>query len=262
LTEHAPLRAMALAFVGSWLLAAAAAHGALVAPGETVRLRSAEFRMPVGQVLAEEAAPFFLVLEAEGYAPPTAVPGTLTSTVLRERATGRLTFAYAINFAGQDNEGRGGGTQHSRLSITGFESFRTDLAASLAFEPDFVGSRSGDGSTLTVESDTPGEGGSPTLLVRTDATDFDAGGVLQFAASDPFLLPGPVEGSGAAGGMVSVLASGDVEMSGVFRPATDARPAPVPLPPALFSGIVTLIACALASTISRSKQTKPAASSQ
>jgi hypothetical protein len=201
--------------------------------------------VPEGQVLAEEAAPFFMVLEAEGYGSATAVPGTLTSTVLRERATGRLTFAYAINFAGQDDEGAGGGTHQSRLSVTGFESFRTELAARLAFAPNFPGSRSADGSTLTVESDSPGQGGSPTLLVRTDATDFDAGGVLRFAASDPFLLPGPVEGSGAAGGMVSVLASGEVELSGAFRPVTDARPAPVPLPPAVFTGMGTLIACGI-----------------
>jgi len=70
LTEHASLRAIAVAFVGSALLAAAAARGALVAPGETVPLRSADFLMPEGQVLAEEAAPFFLVLEAEADAPP------------------------------------------------------------------------------------------------------------------------------------------------------------------------------------------------
>jgi hypothetical protein len=236
---------MALAFVGSGLLAATTARSALVAPGETVRLRSADFRMPAGQVLAEEAAPFFLVLEAEGYDSATAVPGTLTSTVLRERATGRLTFAYAINFAGQGNDGAGGGAQQSRLSVTGFGSFTANLAARLAFEPDFPCLRSGDGSTLTVESDTPGQGGSPTLLVGTDATEFDAGGVLQFAAADPFLLPGPVEGSGAAGGMVSVLASGEVELSGVFRPIAGGQPSPVPLPPAVFSGRGTLIACAL-----------------
>jgi hypothetical protein len=182
------------------------------------------------------------------------VPGTLTSTVLRDPATGRLTFAYAIHFAGQDDTGAGGGTHHSLLSITGFESFRTDLSATLAFAPDFPASRSADGRSLTVQSDTPGQGGSPTLLVRTDATHFDAGGLLHFAASDPLLLPNPVEGSGAAGGMVSVIASGEVHLSGAFRPVADARPAPVPLPPAVFTGAGTLIACALLRAASRRRQ--------
>jgi hypothetical protein len=214
-------------------------------PGQTVPLFSSGFQMPAGQVVAEDDTPFFIVLEAQGYGPPTAVPGTLTSTVVRDDVTGMLSFVYAINFAGLDEESSGGATQSSILSLTGFGSVKTELAAKLAFEEQFVGSRSRDGRTLKVWSDTPGEGGSPTLLVRTDAKDFDAGGVLQFSAADPFLLPGLVERPGAAGEMTSVVATGDVEMSGVFRPLAGTGPHAVPLPPAVFTGVGTVLAYAL-----------------
>jgi hypothetical protein len=112
----------------------------------------------------------------------------------------------------------GGASEASELRIGSFKSFKTSLFGSMDFDQIIRGSRSQNGSQLWVSGNSPGLGGAPRMVVKTDATAYDANGHASFFAADE--LPT------LAG---SRMASGVANFSGMFRPITvTAMPPPPP----------------------------------
>jgi len=123
--------------------------------------------------------------------------------------------------------------------VRSFSAFRTNASGALDFEELIAARRTADGSRISLFSDSPGLGGAPMLLVRTNATSFDAAGSATFSASDEMSL---LDGS-------SRLVTGSATIDGVLEPMTAmgpvTPPVSIPLPPAFFSGLGVLLAMGL-----------------
>ena len=216
------------------------ARAGVVHPGETVVVNDLDLTMPEGDVLALSVLPFSIVYEAGvggsfvefgGTA-----GGTLTNTVVRDSATGTLTFVYDVDFAG---EGGADASEASVLTVSGFGAFATDVTGTLDFESVILASRpDDDASAVQLSSDDAGLGGAPKLVVRTDATEFAATGIARFFAGDELAVLTP-DGSSLE------FAAGTAEVSGTFQPAAadeggGAGGTPIPLPPAALTGLAGL----------------------
>jgi hypothetical protein len=224
----------------SLLLAPAACWAGLVEPGQTVTLTSSELTPPGGSKLDEKSTAFAIAYGDEDSGDGPTLRGVLRSSVYQ---TGdHLTFVYDVDLLAA--AGISGAAERSDLSASAFTGFATDVAGALDFEELVKASRSADGSRVGVQSDTPGLGGSPVLIVRTDATAYDANGQATFLAADE--VP-------AADGETR-LATGSAMLTGLFRPVADvvepppgppAQPPAIPLPPAAYTGFGVLVAMAL-----------------
>jgi hypothetical protein len=235
---HATMRAFTM-ILGA-LLAPAAASAGLVSPGQTVGLESVDLPAPGGALVATGSVPF-----AIDYGPSTpatgspAYPGTLAGTLhnaVYRGTDGRLTFVYDVDLTSTADGGTA--AEGSELRVGSFKGFSTDVGGALDFENLFAASRSADGATLRLASDTPGLGGPPTLVVRTDATAYDRRGSATYSAADELSTP---DGS-------SNLYAGQATVTGLFRPTGDGTlppatpPNAIPLPPAAYSGLGLLLA--------------------
>jgi hypothetical protein len=210
----------------------------VVHPGETVTVSDLDLTMPEGAVLARSVLPFSVEYEAGSggtfveFGGTTA--GTLTSTVVRDEATGTLVFVYDVDFAG---DAGADASEASVLTVSGFDTFVTDVTGALDYESAVLASRSDDASAVRLGSDDAGLGGAPKLVVRTDATAFAATGTARFFAGDELAVRTP-------DGLSLEFAAGTAEVAGTFEPA-DADPGngggtPIPLPPAVWSGLAVL----------------------
>jgi hypothetical protein len=206
------------------LLPALSAPGGLVQPGQSVSLLASDVPTPGGTLLEKKTSAFAIDYgePAKPFSFSGKLTGTLRSAVYSDR--GHLTFVYDIDLNGQP--GISGAAEASRLSVGSFRSFKTSVFGAMDFEELVRGSRSRDGSQVWLDGTSPGMGGPPRMIVRTDATAYDANGKASFYAADevPTL-------SGAR------LAAGGVNFTGIFRPVMEvAAPSPPPLPPTSSGG--------------------------
>lgn len=220
---------------------AATVSAGLVEPGQTVTLTSSDLAPLGGSKLDEASAPF--TIDYGSADPATGFDGTLRG-VLRSAVyqTGpTLTFVYDVDL--RPTDGVGGAAERSDLWVSAFAGRTTDVSGSLDYEELIKATRSADGSALRLQSDTPGLGGPPVLIVRTDATAYDTGGRATYLAGDE--LAGP-DGSAR-------LVTGSADLTGLLAPAgglaepplPGPKPPAIPLPPAAYSGFGVLLAMAL-----------------
>lgn len=223
-----------------WTLAAStsAADAGLVSPGQLVTVDAFDLTPPAGALLATKSTAFSIDYAAGVGSPayPGALAGTLHSSVYRG-GDGKLTFVYDVDLTSTGKFS--GAAEGSDLRVGSFAGFATDVSGALDFEDLASASRSADGKQVRLRSDTPGLGGAPTLIVRTDATQYAADGRAGYYAADE--LSSPTGSSNTFFGTTAI--------DGVYRPASAAVPPPdggpvnvVPLPPAAYSGLGVLLA--------------------
>jgi len=237
------------------LVLSSSASAAPVALGESVTLPSVDtgggtpFVPPTGDLLASDSRTlaFTYVPEpgtqiADGRDPNTSLQ--LTSEVRRDPATGKLSFFYGITPVDDTLKGR----EDSTVSVKSFASFATDVTAENTSADVFV-SRTLDGATVTSEVRGGGTGYTPSVAIATDATDFDRNGSLTISLVDEFGITDVNNPGAGTTGNVTATATFD----GIFQPiATDGGGGgggggggnAIPLPPAVWSGMIMLLAAA------------------
>lgn len=224
-----PSKLTTLLSSASALLLATSVRGGVVAPGETLSLNSSDFALPAGSFLAEKTSAFSI-----DYGGDT-LNGTLYSAVYN--VGGKLAFLYDVEL---DPANNGSAAERSQLTVAAFSSFATDVTGMLDHEEVIAATRSADGGTVSLMSDTPGLGGAPALLVQTDADSYNTQGSAVFYAGDELLtLNAAVGGSGSASfdGVLQPTLSGG---NGQVPP-----PTAIPLPPAAFSALGVMIVMGL-----------------
>jgi hypothetical protein len=160
----------------------APASAVLVAPGQTVSVGvdADEYAPPAGDVLAQNSQDFVIDfdLTGTGYtaAGPTSFDATLTSSVVRDAATGRLTFVYQWD----SDDDASLGAERNTFAVESFAGFSTDI--SIAAFTDWVVTRSADGGTINGDSVDVGGSLRPAFFIVTDATEFDANGTFSGTA--------------------------------------------------------------------------------
>jgi hypothetical protein len=169
-----------------------------------------------GELLAERSESFDFVSDPFPTGEDTSFTrGTFASRVHRDLQTGGLAFVYVL-----DQTRSVGINDLDRLIIGSFESFDTDVYFT---SRDIIVTRSSDGATLDFDLDI--ENLEVTVLVRSDATAFDANGSLFLEMQFP--PSGPTR----------------TETFAAFQPAADGGgpgPNPIPLPPAAWSALFAL----------------------
>ena len=219
-------------------VAPSAVDGGLVSPGQTVTVDAFDLIPPAESLLATKSTAFSIDYAATGgsLAYPGAVAGTLHSSVYRG-GDGKLTFVYDVDLTSTGKFS--GAAEGSDLHVGSFAGFATDLSGALDFEDLASASRSADGKQVRLRSDTPGLGGAPTLIVRTDATKYAADGLAGYYSADELTT--------ATGSSNTFF--GSTAMNGVYRPVSAAVGPPdggpvnvVPPPPAADSGLGVLLA--------------------
>jgi hypothetical protein len=200
-----------------WLLAVAVTPapifgGVVVDPGQTVVVEAVDFEEPEGEVLARKVLPFEIEYgmrpDGEFVDFNGSVAGTLTSTVVRDGELGTLSFLYDVDL---DTDGDADASDASILAVAGFATFDAEVAGALDFESTVLASRTSDGATVRLSSDDAGLGGAPRLLVRTDATEFEATGSARFFAGDELAVR-------TDDGLLVEFASGTAVVGGTFEP--------------------------------------------
>jgi hypothetical protein len=215
---------------------AAGARAGMLAPGQSLTIATSDFVEPRGVLVAEQELPFTLrytpvVVSA---APGDSGAGTLFGSVYRDPFDQTLTFVYNA----QLNDGAPIGA--ARLMVDGFRGVQTDVTARLAGADAARVSRLADPLPgIEAASYAGPTGGTPLLVVRTNATSFDAAGAATFAADFPVgIAPFPLTGT--------------ADIAGVFQPAAGPASA-VPLPRALSTSVAAFAACGAASLLRRSR---------
>jgi hypothetical protein len=158
------------------------APAAIVNPGQTVSLGISgdDFVPPTGDLVGENTQDFAVNydLTGTGYTPsgPTSFTVRLTSQVVRDPATGRLTFVYRIETDGEAQDWMVG-SERSTFAINSFAGFTTNVEM-IKGALDLIVTRSADGATI--DADTVDVGGSalPWAIIATDATEFDNNGTF------------------------------------------------------------------------------------
>jgi hypothetical protein len=201
------------------------ARAGLIAPGEIGSGHTFVLDAPpAGTVVAERTVPFEFTAPPENPDPDNPVDhfarGTITSRVLREDATGRLTFVYQATQSSTNSV-----LDLDAVAVVGFAGFTTDV---LTDQPDPRVNRQADGDAITLTFDGP-EDAEGLFVVRTNATAFKE--LAEGLAIEIVFQPD--------GTRVS-------QFFDTFQPAADAGPgpAPIPLPPAAASAIAAVISLA------------------
>jgi hypothetical protein len=164
-----------------------ATQGAVVNPGETtsaVNVDGNVYAPPSGDVVAQNTQDFVINydLTGTGFSPsgPTTFDATLTSSVVRDLATGRLTFVYHWE-PGQEGQSFGVGSERNTFALESFAGFSTDMSIATAGS-NWVVTRSADGATISADSVDVGGSSVPSFFIVTDATEFDANGTFSGTA--------------------------------------------------------------------------------
>ena len=202
------------------------ARGGVLAPGE--RGTGHTFMLdgpPAGDVVAERTVPFEFTATDESPEDPAnpvdhIARGTITSRVLRDGATGHLTFVYQGAQTSTNSV-----LDLDAVAVVGFAGLATDV---LTDQPDPRVNRSTDGDAITLAFDGP-EDVEGLFVVRTDATAFKD--LAEGLAVEIVFQPD--------GTRVS-------RFFDTFRPAADdgPGPTPVPLPPAAWSAVAAGVSLA------------------
>ena len=157
--------------------ATSAARAAVVNPGQTVPVGvdAPDFVLPTGEIVAQDTQTFLFEYDLTGSgftAPgPTSFNGTVTSQVLRDTATGKLTFIYQVETDAQ-GETYAVGREGATFLLNSFAGFGTDITANR----DYTVTRSADGATITGNNGSPGDSLLPHFFIVTDASEFDTSG--------------------------------------------------------------------------------------
>jgi hypothetical protein len=210
---------------------AAIARAEPVGPGQIVQIFDRTTNVS-GDLLAHDSRQFTLSFTKET---TLNLDYRLDSDVFRETSSGHLTFRYAVTGLSPSNapELRGFSERSDTFvrSFSGFDTMISGFAgAGTSTSPGSTAERSADGSEIRFSTLSHGQGLVPTLVVRTNALNFDSLGSITFIGGDEF-------GVGPAGGVVAVDASAN--LSGTFQPASAATA--VPLPPGVWAGLITLV---------------------
>src|SRR4051794_37330256 len=186
----------ALLFLGP----AAVARAGMLAPGQSLTIATSDFVEPRGVLVAEQEVPFSLrytpvVVSA---APGESGGGTLFGSVYRDPFDQTLTFVYNA----QLNDGSPIGA--ARLLVDGFRGLRTDVTARLAGADAARVSRLAEPLPgIEAASYAGPTGGTPLLVVHTNATSFDAAGAASFGADFPVgAAPFPLTGTADIAGVL------------------------------------------------------------
>ncbi|MDB5294479.1 MAG: hypothetical protein JWO31_462 [Phycisphaerales bacterium] len=230
----------AAAALCSLLLAPALASAGAVDPGQSIPVDSVDLMLPAGSALAETSSAFAIDYAATDRPTAGTLKGVLRSAVYD--VGGSLTFVYDVDVL--DAAGFSEAAERSELTVSSFAKAKTAVTGGLDFEALVRASRSADGSRITLASDTPGLGGPPVLIVKTDATTYDAGGRATFAVADE--VSGPYGQDWIAGGTASIAGLlRPTIVAAPVDPAPSAGPTPIPLPPAAYSGLGVMLAMGL-----------------
>jgi len=172
-----------------------------------------------GTVLASRTLPFEVIDTDTLTGEQIGVRGTLTHSVVRQTATGRLAFHYGVQ-----------GTQvnatvdFENFYASGFRGFLTDVYSDETSLTTARSTRSADGNEIDFVGD---ESWGANFVVRTDATEFEEGGRARIWAS--FQTGDPAGGTER------------FPQFDTFRPAADdGGPNPIPLPPAAWAALATM----------------------
>jgi len=216
------------------LMTTGTGHAGVLAPGQSMTIATSDFAEPTGVLVAEQALPFSLRYTpvVTSAAPGEMGGGTLFGSVYRDPFDQTLTFAYNAVLADASPIGA------SWLLVDGFRGLQTDVTARLPGADAARVSRLADPLPGIEAASYAGPlGGTPLLVIKTNATAFDASGTASFGADFP-------------AGIAPFPLAGTAEIPGVFQPAGPA-PAAAPLPPALATSVAGFLACAAASVLCR-----------
>ncbi len=169
-----PARRSHVAWLAALSLLAATTAASLagpILPGQTVLLDANDYQFPGGSVLAMRTIPFSVMYRNTGgfLAIPPSVTGSLTESVVRDPSTKTLSFVYGVGLTG---EGGTSAAEGSMFAVGDFSGFKTNVAGMLDFEQLAPAHRTKDGAMILFQSDSPGVGGPPTLVIHTNATQF------------------------------------------------------------------------------------------
>ena len=230
------------------LLAAAHANATVVEPGQTIHLPNLtdgvdNETIPTANIVVQDSRSIDLVYNApagqfftDG---STSVSSRVDfqSWVVRDPATQQLGFVYDLT--DPDEAAPFLGSEGGNVTASSFTGFQTDVLREFNRETDI--SRTADGAAVRYDIPGNGEVGAPAIAVLTDATEFDSNGTLTFRLANEFTL---VDSEGQNGQFVILGADGS--LSGTFQPISGSEPPPsaIPLPPAVWTGMFTLLTAA------------------
>jgi hypothetical protein len=246
LTQMRCVAVCAALMIAGILFSGAIARGALVGPGGSISTDGGSFVEPGGTVLLDAFRVVDILFPLEPVENPQIETVTVTfrSQVMRDPQTQRLTFVYRL----EETPGTLPNLLDEKfaIAIKSFQGFETDVTSSVSFNVE----RSTDGATIKASTPPPGvdEIELPIIVIATDATQFDdlgniegtiSGGIpvpppAASNLSTPFSLPGTWEPSGTATG-------GGGGGGG----------AAIPLPSALWAGMIMLTASGVLSSLRR-----------
>jgi len=155
---------------------------------------------------------------------------TFRSQVMRDPDTQRLTFVYRL----EETPGTLPNLLDEKIAmaIKSFAGFETDITSSVSLTIE----RSADGGTINAFTPPPGvdEIELPTIVIATDATDFDSLGSIDGTISGGI----PVEPPSASN------LSTPFSLPGTFQPVESGGGGAIPLPGAAWAGLMMLGATA------------------
>jgi len=202
-----------------------------VDPGGSVSVTGDAFVAPTGDVVDSSTQTVTLSYILDPTLPePVATDFnvTFTSQVLRDPATNRLTFVYGLEETPDTlpdllNE-------QLSLSFSSFTGFSTDVTANGALDVN----RSADGGTIQATNTAGTELALPTVVIATDATNYNNGGSIDGTVGGDQIDTG--------GGPVNINVP--FAIADTFQPAQDdVEPPPpgvIPLPAGVWFGLVAL----------------------
>jgi hypothetical protein len=219
-------------------------HAAIVSPGGSVTTDPAtDTIIPTGDLVDEDVrAVTFQYVAPDGFGfvdvDQTTVDLTFRSRIYRDPVTQVLSFVY--QWEGLPNSF---GREGTNLAVSSFAGFSTDVTAELGGLEGTI-NRTGDGVLITAFSAGEGLGSLPSLLVITDATEFDQNGTVHGSVSDEF----NVFDLAAPEDQTVRLATATLDLTGTFQPIADdgggggggGGGTPIPLPAGVWGGMALL----------------------
>ena len=226
--------ALALLTAGCLLIARAGlVDAAPVNPGDTgIAVDNTTFVPPTGDIVDTSSQTVTLSFVDPTVPAPTNVDVTLTSQVLRDPATSRLTFVYSWDQTSATFP-TGLTNISNALTLAAYSTFSTDVTSDSTMTID----RAADGSTITANSTGGDAVQLPIIAIATDSTAFDNNG----SAS------GTVSGDVISAETGTTTVSATFAAAGTFQPVADdggggggGGGGAIPLPAGVWLGLVAL----------------------
>jgi hypothetical protein len=243
-----------LVIAGLAFLPTLPARGSIVPPGGSVWFATGhDLVLPSGDVLASDvrsvaidyqSPPGTHFIDTDGK-----FTGTFTSRVIKDPASGNLSFIYLLD--AHDIGGSVSGEEGMQFFVSSFKNFTTDIDVD-AGGGAFLVSRSSDGQTINESGGNGSEGAPPRAVIATDATHFDRNGSIRISLHDELAL---IDSQGN----VDLPAGGTAHISleHTFEPVISGGTM-IPLPPGAWSGLIGLGAVGIILTSKRAtRRTRP-----